>query len=190
MIRLKLNAVLMLAAVAAGMVGCAPNVPMQGARPSEAAAVTQANPLPSPDREFVQAASMSSSTEIDASKLALSRSNDPDVDGFARQMIADHTKLTLQLKSATAGSPVQAPKDNSDVSVMNLLSPLSGKQFDEQYIKLVGVEGHRKAVDAFSAEANGGQNSSLRALAQQGLPIIEHHYEMARQLAARKGIAP
>ncbi|MFM0441135.1 hypothetical protein PQQ84_32170 [Paraburkholderia strydomiana] len=45
MIRLKLNAVLMLAAVAAGMVGCAPNVPMQGARPSEAAAVTQANPV-------------------------------------------------------------------------------------------------------------------------------------------------
>ncbi|MBT2792775.1 DUF4142 domain-containing protein [Paraburkholderia strydomiana] len=190
MTRSKVRARALLAAVAAGMAGCAPNVPMQGAGPSEAAAVTQSNPLPSPDREFVQAASMSSSTEIDASKLALSRSSDPDVDGFARQMIADHTKLTLQLKAATAGPPVQAPKDNSDVAVMNLLSPLSGNQFDQQYIKLVGVEGHRKAVDAFSAEANGGQNSSLRALAQQGLPIIEHHYQMARQLAARKGVAP
>ena len=39
---------------------------------TQAASTTAANDLPSPDKEFVQAASMSSSTEIDASKLAAS----------------------------------------------------------------------------------------------------------------------
>ncbi|HEY2024084.1 DUF4142 domain-containing protein [Paraburkholderia sp.] len=189
MIYVRVRTGVWLIAAAAAMAGCASNPQMQGNGPSQAAAVTQSNPLPSPDRDFVQAASMSSSTEIDASKLALTRSSDPDVQAFARQMIADHTNLTLQLKAATMGSPVEAPKDNSDVAVMNTLAPLSGPQFDQQYIRLVGVDGHRKAVQAFTAEANGGQDSSLRAVAQKGLPIIQDHYEMAKQLAAQKGIS-
>lgn len=46
---------------------------------TQAASITAANDLPSPDKEFVQAASMSSSTEIDASKLASKQSQDADV---------------------------------------------------------------------------------------------------------------
>lgn len=37
---------------------------------TEAASTTAANPLAQADKDFVQAASMSSSTEIDAAKLA------------------------------------------------------------------------------------------------------------------------
>jgi hypothetical protein len=50
------------------------------------------------DKDFVQAASMSSSTEIDASKLAGSNSSDKDVKSFAHHMMLDHAKLTLQWK--------------------------------------------------------------------------------------------
>ena len=43
------------------------------AQTTQAASVTAANDLPQPDKDFVQAASKSSSTEIDAAKLALTR---------------------------------------------------------------------------------------------------------------------
>jgi predicted outer membrane protein len=43
------------------------------AHANQAAAVTGADNLPQPDKDFVQAATKSSSTEIDAAKLALTR---------------------------------------------------------------------------------------------------------------------
>ena len=156
---------------------------------TEAASTTAANPLPQADKDFVQAASQSSSTEIDASKLATKNSNDKDVKSFAHHMEVDHTKLTVQLKMA-APHGVQVPKDNSDTSVLDELKPLKGKEFDEAYIKKVGVEGHKSALAAFKKEIADGQNADLKKAAQKGLPTIEEHYKMAQQLAAKKGVTP
>jgi putative membrane protein len=154
---------------------------------TQAASTTSANDLPSPDKEFVQAASMSSSTEIDASKLAEKQSSDKDVKSFAHHMMMDHTKLTVQLKMA-APHGVTVPKDNSDTAVLDSLKGLHGTEFDQAYIKQVGVEGHQKAVEAFTKESEGGQNASLKKAAQKALPTIQEHLKMAEALAAKKSV--
>ncbi|HTH76344.1 MAG TPA: DUF4142 domain-containing protein [Trinickia sp.] len=154
---------------------------------TQAASTTAANPLPAPDRDFVQAASMSSSTEIDAAKLAQKNSNDKDVKSFAHHMMLDHTKLTAQLKMA-APHGVEVPKDNSDTSVLDELKPLKGKQFNDAYIAKIGLKGHEDAVAAFKKEISDGQNADLKKLAQKGLPTIERHYQMAQDLAKKKGV--
>jgi putative membrane protein len=155
---------------------------------TQAASTTSANDLPSPDKEFVQAASMSSSTEIDASKLAAKQSQDADVKSFAHHMEMDHTKLTLSLKMA-APHGVTVPKDNSDMTVLDSLRGLHGKEFDTAYIKQVGLAGHEKAVAAFQKEADGGQNADLKKAPQKALPTIKEHLQMAQQLATKKGVA-
>jgi putative membrane protein len=154
---------------------------------TQAASTTAANPLPQPDRDFVQTASMSSSTEIDAAKLAQKNSKDKDVKSFAHHMMLDHTKLTVELKAAVPHG-VEAPKDNSDTSVLDELKPLKGKEFDDAYIAKVGLKGHEDAIAAFKKEISDGQNASLKKLAKKGLPVIEHHYAMAQQLAKKKGV--
>lgn len=154
---------------------------------TQAASTTAANPLPAPDRDFVQAASMSSSTEIDAAKLAQKNSNDKDVKSFAHHMMLDHTKLTAQLKMA-APHGVEVPKDNSDTSVLDELKPLKGKEFNDAYIAKIGLKGHEDAVAAFKKEISDGQNADLKKLAQKGLPTIERHYQMAQALAKKKGV--
>jgi len=179
---------LAIAAIVAATSAVVPVAAQAQATATQAASTTASNKLPEPDKTFVQAASMSSSTEIDASKLAMKQSSDADVKKFAKQMILDHTKLTVQLKMA-APTGVAVPKDNSDVDVLNSLKDLTGKQFDDAYIQKVGVEGHKKAVDAFTQEADGGQNAKLKAAAVKGLPIIQHHYHMAQALATSKGVA-
>ncbi|WP_144154383.1 DUF4142 domain-containing protein [Paraburkholderia sp. BCC1885] len=155
---------------------------------TEAASTTAANPLPTADRDFVQAASMSSSTEIDASKLAMSNSSDKDVKSFARHMMIDHTKLSAQLKMA-APHGVEVPKDNSDTAVLDSLRPLKGPDFDKAYIAKVGVDGHKQAIAAFEKEVSDGQNASLKKAAQKALPTIKEHYAMAQQLASKKGVS-
>ncbi|MFM0125327.1 DUF4142 domain-containing protein [Paraburkholderia sp. RL18-101-BIB-B] len=155
---------------------------------TQAASTTAANALPQVDKDFVQAASMSSSTEIDAAKLATSNSSDKDVKSFAHHMMLDHTKLTVRLKMA-APHGVEVPKDNSDASVLDALRPLKGKEFDQAYIKKVGLEGHQSAIAAFEKEISDGQNADLKKAAQKALPTIREHYKMAQDLAAKKGVA-
>ncbi|WP_345817588.1 DUF4142 domain-containing protein (plasmid) [Paraburkholderia sp. PREW-6R] len=169
---------------------CAASCFMAGAATAQtqAASTTAANPLAQVDKDFVQAASMSSSTEIDASKLATSHSSDKDVKSFAHHMILDHTKLTVQLKMA-APHGVTVPKDNSDTAVLDSLKPLKGADFDKAYITKVGLEGHKQAIAAFEKEASDGQNADLKKAAQKALPTIKEHYQMAQQLASKKGIS-
>ena len=166
---------------------CALLIPGLGNAQTEAASTTAANPLPEPDRSFVQAATMSSSTEIDAGKLAQTHSKDKDVKSFARHMMYDHTKMTVELKAA-APHDVAAPKDNSDTNLLDSLRELKGKEFDNAYISKVGVKGHKEAIEAFKKEIADGQNADLKKLAQKGLPVIEKHYQMAESLAKKKGV--
>ncbi|MDR5822396.1 DUF4142 domain-containing protein [Caballeronia sp. LZ043] len=154
---------------------------------TQAASTTQANELPAVDKAFVQAATESSSTEIDTAKLATKQSQDKDVKSFAHHMMVDHTKLTVQLKMA-APHGIEVPKDNSDTSVIDALKPLKGRAFDRMYIQKVGVEGHQKAVAAFQKEAQEGQNADLKKTAQKALPTIQEHLKMAQDLAAKKGV--
>lgn len=155
---------------------------------SQAASTTSANPLPDPDKQFVQAASQSSSTEIDAAKLAMKNTKNKDVRSFARHMVLDHTKLTVQLKMV-APHGVTVPKDNSDTALLDSLRPLYDQAFDRAYVEKVGVEGHRSAVEVFRQEASQGQVAELKAAAQKALPTIEHHYQMAQDLAKKPGLS-
>ena len=162
--------------------GCFSLVPVAANAQTEAASTTAANPLPQVDKDFVQAASMSSSTEIDASKLATKNSSDKDVKSFAHHMMIDHTKLA-------APHGVEVPKDNSDTSVLDALKPLKGKEFDQAYIQKVALEGHKKTIAAFEKEIADGQNAKLKEAAQKGLPTIKEHYQRAQQLASKKGVS-
>jgi predicted outer membrane protein len=155
---------------------------------TQAASTTVANSLSSVDKDFVQAASMSSSTEIDVSRLATSNSSDQDVKSFAHHMMLDHTKLTLQLKMA-APHGVEVPKDNSDTVLLDSLKPLKSADFDKAYISKVGLEGRKQAIAAFEKEAADGQNADLKKAAQKALPTIKEHYQMAQQVAAKKGVS-
>ncbi|SAL02913.1 membrane protein [Caballeronia fortuita] len=162
-------------------------LPLGALAQTEAASTTMANDLAPVDKAFVQAASSSGSTEIDAAKLATKQSQDKDVKSFAHHMMVDHTKLTMQLKMA-APHGVTVPKDNSDTSVLDSLKPLHGKDFDTAYIQKVGVQGHQEAVQAFQKEAQEGQNAKLKQAAQKALPTIQEHLKMAQDLAAKKGV--
>jgi putative membrane protein len=144
--------------------------------------------LPEIDRGFVQAAAMSSATEIDAGKLAMSNSQDDDVKSYARKMIEDHTRLASDLKAALPAG-LKVPENSPDRAVLESLRPLKGKQFDDAYIAEVGLQGHRQAIAAFQREASSGQVPQIREAARKALPTIQHHLQMAQELAQKKGVS-
>ncbi|WP_277185596.1 DUF4142 domain-containing protein [Caballeronia sp. BR00000012568055] len=171
----------MLAATAFALVSAvsiAPNAWSQ----TEAA---QSQKLSANDQQFVQDAGTAGATEIAASKLALSHSNDKQVKDFAQRMIVDHTKLARNLDVIAKRHGITAAP-SADSSVIGSLQNLKGTDFDKAYIDKVAVQGHQKAVELFKNESENGNDAALKAAAAKALPVITHHDAMAQQLAKAK----
>lgn len=135
-------------------------------------------------QDFVMQASASDMFEIESSKLALQKGDEP-TKAFAQQMITDHEKTSAELKAMLSGgkvtgTPVSAlTKDHKED--VDDLAKLSGAEFKEEYFD-DQVDAHEDAVDLFKRYAEGGENAELKAWAAKTLPALEHHYKMAQAL--------
>jgi putative membrane protein len=134
--------------------------------------------------DFILEASASDMFEIESSKLALQKGDEP-TKAFAQQMITEHEKTTAELKALLTsgkvkGNPVTALTEDHKEEV-DELAKLEGAEFNEEYID-DQVEAHEDAVDLFKRYAEEGENADLKAWAAKTLPALEHHYKMAQDL--------
>lgn len=135
------------------------------------------------DTRFAAEASKAGATEIAASKLAISTTQNPKVRRYAQRMIDDHTKLAKELGSTLKSQGADASEPPPDDAIMSTLKSLSGSDFDQAYIEHVAVGAHRKAVDVFSNEAKNGDNPAIKSTAKSALPTLKHHLEMGQELS-------
>ncbi len=152
------------------------------------ASAAQTQKLSAADQQFMQNAGTAGATEIAASKLALTNSNDKQVKDFAQRMIVDHTKLARNLDVIAKRHGITVPP-SADSSVIGSLPNLKGAEFDKAYIEQVeqvAVGEHQKAVELFRKESEKGNDAALKTAASKALPVISHHCAMAQQLARAK----
>jgi putative membrane protein len=132
--------------------------------------------------DFITEAAQSDMFEIASSKLAETKTKGP-VNGFAQQMVTDHTKTTNELKPIAQKDNVPLPPDMSDSQkdMITKLQGLSGQDFAKQYMD-DQVSGHKDAVSLFQRYGKGGDKPQAKAWANKTLPILQHHLDMAQQL--------
>src|ERR1700761_1381092 len=97
------------------------------------------------DKAFVRDALQGGMAEVELGKIALQKSNNPDVKQFAQKMVDDHTKIGDVMKQIAQKMDVKVPdspsgKDKSNIAKMQALS---GDDFDKAYIKDM-VKDHEK----------------------------------------------
>lgn len=178
-IPIVLAAAVLAAAVLAAGAAMAQNPPPPAPPPAVATQLTATG--------FVQAAAMSNLFELQSSQLVLERSANPQVKGFAAEMVTDHSKAgeNLAIAQAKAGGTTTIP-DTLDTPHRNQLAQLiaaQGAALDRAYVR-AQVQAHDEAVGVFSAYARGGDNPTLKAFAAQTLPVLQHHQQQIRTLAA------
>jgi len=144
--------------------------PTSAERAQETTSVTQ---------EFVRNATFGNMFEIESSKLALQRSKDKEVQAFAKQMIADHTKAGNEMKIAVKKAkidPTIAPTEMDDkhVDIITDLKKSSAADFDEDYID-AQEDAHEETVSLFEKYAKDGDNDALKAFAAKTLPTLKAH---------------
>jgi putative membrane protein len=141
------------------------------------------------DKQFVMDASEGGMAEIAQSKVALRKSKNPDVRAYAQQMIDDHTRLMAQMKPVADQLGVTPPTQLKPAHQIELkrLNAMSGKSFDDEYIKSMDID-HHKTLMLFKNELANTTNDQLKADVQQGEPVIQDHTDKADQLSQKMGL--
>ncbi len=146
--------------------------------------------LSSADRQFVTKAAQGGMAEVELGQLAAQKAQNPQVKEFGQKMVDDHSKANDQLKQIASQEGVTLPTglDAKDQALKDKLSKLSGDQFDRMYMQHM-VQDHKKDVADFQKEANSGKDQQVKQFAQQTLPTLKEHLQMAQQdaHAAMKG---
>jgi putative membrane protein len=149
---------------------------MASANESDASSLTSAS--------FVQKAGEGGVAEVEASKLAATKAESPQVRQFAEQMVKDHSKANTELKGAAKQKNLEVPASvNAEhKAAMEKLKAASGAEFDTQYMELMKKD-HDKTVALFtSASTSSGVDKDLQGWAKKTLPTLEHHQHMATDL--------
>jgi len=136
--------------------------------------------------DFVRKASIANEFEIESSRLALEKSQNPAIKGFAQAMIDDHTKTGNDLKTALVSSSVNPAEATDTLDLkhqkkLEELQNLSGKKFDEKYVD-TQKETHKHAVDLFENYSKKGDDVVLKDFAAQTLPTLKGHLKHVKEL--------
>ena len=132
--------------------------------------------------------------DIDAGKLAASKTSNADVKTFAQQMVTDHTGVNKQAVELVTRLKV-TPEDNATSQSLksggdtNLttLKGLSGAAFDKAYVDHE-VAYHQAVLDAVDKVLiPSASNADLKALLVKVRPAFVAHLEHAKHVQASLG---
>ena len=129
--------------------------------------------------------------DIDAGKIAKSKSKNKEVQQFAQQMITDHGAVNKQAVALAKKLGVK-PEDNdtskslkkgAQENVANL-KKLKGAEFDKAYVDHE-VAYHQAVLDAIDKVLiPSAQNAELKGLIEKVRPAIQAHLDHAKHIQA------
>jgi putative membrane protein len=138
------------------------------------------------DKEFAQKAATGGQAEVALGQLAAQKASSQKVKDFAQRMVTDHGNAGQQLEQIAGNKNIDLPKmvPTEAQEEQDKLSKLSGAKFDKEYMRFM-VEDHTKDVQDFQQAASSLSDNELKQFAQQTLPVIQQHLQMAKEIAGK-----
>jgi len=179
-------------AAALALLAAPPAWAQSGATPAPATTQSEGDSkLDRSDRKMLQDLAQGNMAEVDAGKMALEKSQSAEVKKFAQQMVDDHGSSLADVQALARAKNVTLPDGAGAMAKTKAtaLKALSGNLFDKEYAKRSAVSDHESTVKLLQKIQKDGKDSDLKALAGKMLPAVEHHLEMAKELAASTAAA-
>ncbi|RZI60163.1 MAG: DUF4142 domain-containing protein [Zymomonas sp.] len=129
--------------------------------------------------DYVKMAADGDMYEIASSKLAVTKTKNEGLKGFAREMITDHMQTTKTLMAAlkngdrTIAPPSKAMSAENAANVALLKKAPKGN-FDQLYMQQQ-LAAHQKAWSLHKGYATDGTDATLKQIAATAVPVIEKH---------------
>lgn len=159
------------------------------APPQAAAPPTPTGPT---DSEIAHIVVTADAVDIDAGKLAESKTKNKKVKKFAKQMVVDHAAVNKQATDLATKLQV-TPQDNDTSKNLvkggeeNIakLKTLKGAAFDKEYVTHE-VAYHQAVLDAIDKVLlPNTKNAELKDLIEKVRPAIQAHLDHAKMLASK-----
>lgn len=141
------------------------------------------------DQKTMQEMAHANLAEIEAGKLALTKTQNDKVKTFAQKMVDDHTKAHEDLKKVAEAKGVALPTqpDSKHQKMAKKLSGLSGEEFDREYMAQGGVADHKKVHRMLERAESRTKDAELKELVSKTEPVVGEHLTMAQQIHSEKG---
>lgn len=180
-----------LVAATVALSGCARIPFLSSTLPAPEPILDMSSPLYGPN--FLHIATSSNLWEIQSSRLALQVSANPGIRSFAEMIIADHTQfagiMAAADKAADLGPPPPEALMPFDQAKIDQLRATPVGSFDVAY-RNMQIAAHQQAIQLFQTYAASGDNSVIRAMAAQAIPMLERHLAAAEALQVAPSAAP
>lgn len=136
-------------------------------------------------QDFANTMAAGDAFEIESSRLAATKAQAAGIKSFAQQMIRAHTDSSAKLKQAATGvSPAITPDAALKPDQQKQLDSLrnkTGADFDTAYAA-AQVSAHQQALDALRNYSSSGDVPALRTFADQTIPVVTAHLNLAKGL--------
>jgi putative membrane protein len=132
--------------------------------------------------DFVEEASAKGVAEIETAKLALEKSGNEKVKGFAQMMIDDHRRANQELAELAKRKDLDVSDDAELINQAKaMVLKLRGEgSFDKAYMNNQ-VVAHRQTIELFRRGVN-VKDEEIAAFARETLPKLEQHLQRAEQI--------
>jgi putative membrane protein len=142
------------------------------------------------DMEFATKAAEGGLMEVQLGELAQQQAASQEVQQFGQRMVEDHGQANDQLLQIGQQKGIELPQDLSDEAqqLYDELHQKSGEEFDQAYMDEM-VSDHEKDIEAFEQYVSSGQDPDLVGFAEQTLPTLKEHLELAQQTQEQVSVA-
>jgi putative membrane protein len=140
------------------------------------------------DQLFAHEAAVGALVEINAAKVAATRSQNAAVKAFAARMLEDHSKATEMIVAIGGANNAQVVTtlDPAHQRALEQLGKLDGAAFDLSYIRSE-VSEHQKAAQLYEWIISSGQDPSVKGYAMEALPSVLQQLQMAQSVLVQLG---
>ncbi|CCD94297.1 conserved exported hypothetical protein [Bradyrhizobium sp. ORS 375] len=137
---------------------------------------------PAKDQHFMTEAIQGDLSEVNMGKLAQQKGQSDQVKQFGQALQQDHGEHLQKAQQLASQNGMQAPSQPSkkQLAVYNKLEGLSGDRFDRAFAQAM-VRDHQEDIKKYQKEASA--NSPLSDFAQQTVPVLQKHLDMAKSLS-------
>lgn len=130
---------------------------------------------------YVAMAASGDMFEIESSRMALQRSQDPMVRMHAEMMIRDHANMSAQLRVAAASAGLGVPSGMMPMHV-RLLNELSASSNFNATYRRQQVLSHEQSLRLHDNYARRGDVPQLRGVAAMAVPVVRAHLDHVRRM--------
>jgi len=140
--------------------------------------------LASDERAFLNDAATAGMLEIEASRLAATKSASPNIKRFAGELVKERSALNAQLKALAAEKSFSLRGDmtKKQTTKLEMLKRKNGADFDSAYVKTIAIDAHKGEVKAFKSATDTMHDDDVKNWAIKTLPTIERTLAKAESL--------